>query len=142
MDTAPLQVRAPRGLFPDKSVPRLYYRIVEVASIRHDNSCTADVHIPKTDRFIRFHQHWHPRNLVTDDLKGVLDPSDSAGTRGGLHPETDSARDPVRHKHVLEQPRHLIGGHVDADWRTGLTQMGHEPHVSVCICHVCAGRRL
>lgn len=72
MTTATQQRRSPLGLFPDKPVPRLYDRIVEVLRVRHYCRRTEDAYVHWIRRLIEFHEHRHPRELAEGDVNGFL----------------------------------------------------------------------
>lgn len=57
----------PLGLFPDRSVPRLYDRMVEVPRVRHYSRRTEEASVHWIRRHIEFHQRRHPRQLAERD---------------------------------------------------------------------------
>jgi integrase len=66
MTTATEQRRTPLGLFPDRPVPRLYDRIMEVLRVRHYARRTEEAYLHWIGRFILFHDRRHPRQLGED----------------------------------------------------------------------------
>lgn len=60
--------REPLGLFPDKSAPRLYDRIVQVLRVRHDSRRTEEAYLHGMRRYIEFYDHQHPRRLAEGDV--------------------------------------------------------------------------
>uniref|UniRef100_A0A7C4QPM0 Integrase SAM-like N-terminal domain-containing protein n=1 Tax=Schlesneria paludicola TaxID=360056 RepID=A0A7C4QPM0_9PLAN len=88
--------RVPLGLFPDKSAPRLYDRIVAVPRVRHDSRRTEEAYLHWIRRFILFHDRRHPRQLVESALP--LTPLDehplNRGGRGVRSPADVLARRP------------------------------------------------
>uniref|UniRef100_A0A7C4LL18 Integrase SAM-like N-terminal domain-containing protein n=1 Tax=Schlesneria paludicola TaxID=360056 RepID=A0A7C4LL18_9PLAN len=74
--------RVPLGLFPDKSAPRLYDRIVAVLRVRHDSRRTEEAYPHWIRRFILFHDRRHPRQLAESALPVTL-LAEHARNRGG-----------------------------------------------------------
>ncbi len=64
--------RSPLGLFPDKPVPRLNDRMIEVLRFHHDSRRTEQAYVHWTGRYIEFHQHRHPRELAEGDVNQFL----------------------------------------------------------------------
>jgi hypothetical protein len=64
--------RPPLGLFPGKSAPRLYDRLVEVLRTRHYSRRTEEAHLHSIRRFLLFHNGTHPRELAENDVNGFL----------------------------------------------------------------------
>jgi hypothetical protein len=64
----------PLGLFPDRSAPRLYDRMVEVLRVRHYNRRTEEVYEYWLRRFTQFQDCQHPRQLAEGDVNLILSP--------------------------------------------------------------------
>ena len=64
VNTTTQQCRSPLGLFPDKPMPRLYDRMVEVLRDRHYSRRTEDTYVYWTRGYIEFHDRHHPRELA------------------------------------------------------------------------------
>ncbi len=114
MTTTIQQRRAPLGFFPDKPVPRLYDRIVEVLRVRHYSRRTEDAYVHWIRRYIEFHQHQHPRELAEDDVNRFLT---SLAVKEHVAASTQNqALSAILflYEHVLEQPLDRIEGVVRA----------------------------
>jgi integron integrase len=72
MSIAAQQRRSALGLFPDRSAPRLYDRIIEVLRVRHYARRTEEAYLHWIGRFILFHDRRHPRQLAEDDVNRFL----------------------------------------------------------------------
>jgi len=72
MSTATGQRRLPLGWFPDRPVPRLYDRIIEVLRVRHYARRTEEAYLHWIGRFILFHDRRRPRQLGEDDVNRFL----------------------------------------------------------------------
>ncbi len=72
MTTSFPQRHSPLGLSPDKPVPRLYDRLVEVLRVRHYSRRTEDAYVHWIRRYIEFHDRQHPRELAEDDVNRFL----------------------------------------------------------------------
>jgi hypothetical protein len=66
------QRRSPLGLFPDQPTPRLYDCIVEILRVHHYSTRTEQAYVHWIRRYIEFHDHQHPRQLVEDDVNRFL----------------------------------------------------------------------
>ena len=66
------QRRSSLGLFPDKPVPRLYDRMIEVLRVHHHSRRTEQAYIHCVRRYIAFHHRRHPRELAEDDVDRFL----------------------------------------------------------------------
>lgn len=72
MSTATRQRRTPLGLFPDRPIPRLYDRIVEVLRVRHYSRRTAEAYVHWIRRYIEFYNHQDLRQLGEPDVNRFL----------------------------------------------------------------------
>lgn len=72
MTTATEQRRTPLGLFPDRPVPRLYDRIIEVLGVRHYARRTEEAYLHWIGRFVLFHDRRYSRQLGEDDVNRFL----------------------------------------------------------------------
>jgi integrase len=114
MTTSIQNRREPLGLFPDKSAPRLYDRIVAVLRVRHYSQRTEEAYLHWIRRFIEFHGHQHPRQLAEDDANRFL-------THLAVKEHVSAATQNQAlsailflYEHVLEQPLDRIEGVVRA----------------------------
>ena len=114
MDTATLHRRAPLGLFPDKSAPRLYDRIVEVLRVRHHSRRTEEAYLHWIRRYIEFHARRHPRQLAEGDVNRFL--THLAVKEHVAASTQNQALSAILflYEHVLQQPLDRIEGVVRA----------------------------
>jgi len=101
-------------LFPDKSAPRLYDRIVEVLRVRHYSRRTEEGYLHWIRRYIDFHARRHPRQLAEGDVNRFL--THLAVKEHVAASTQNQALSAVLFldEHVLEQPLDRIEGVVRA----------------------------
>jgi integron integrase len=102
------------GLFPDKSAPRLYDRIVEVMRVRHYSRRTEEAYLHWIRRYIEFHARRHPRQLAEGDVNRFL--THLAVKEHVAASTQNQALSAILflYEHVLEQPLDRIEGVVRA----------------------------
>jgi integron integrase len=64
--------RPPLRLFPDRRSPRLYDRVVEALRVRHYSRRTEQAYVQWIRRYLEFHEHRHPRQLVEREVNAFL----------------------------------------------------------------------
>jgi integrase len=72
MSAATGQHRIPPGLFPDRPIPRLYDRIIEILRVRHYSHPTEEAYLHWIERFILFRDRPQPRQLAEGDVNRFL----------------------------------------------------------------------
>jgi len=108
------QRRSPLGLFPDRPMPRLYDRIIEVLRVRHYSRRTEEAYLHWIRRYIEFHAHQHPRKLAEGDVNRFL--THLAVQEHVAASTQNQALSAILflYEHVLEQPLDRIEGVVRA----------------------------
>jgi integron integrase len=72
MAHAAVQSSAPLGLFPDRPLPRLYDRVIEVLRVHHYSRRTEKAYVHWIRRYLEFHGKQHPRCLREVDINRFL----------------------------------------------------------------------
>lgn len=114
MNPATEQVRSPLGLFPGQATPRLYDSIVQALRVRHYSRRTEEAYMHWIGRFIRFHQHRHPRQLAESDVNHFL--THLAVKEDAAASTQNQALSAILflYEHVLKQPLDRLQGVVRA----------------------------
>jgi integron integrase len=108
------QLTEPLGLFPGKTTPRLYDRIIEVLRVHHYSLRTERAYVGWIRRFILFHRPHHPRELAEADTNRFLTHLAVEGHVSASTQNQALAAVLFLYDKVLEQPLDRIEGVVRA----------------------------
>jgi integron integrase len=114
------QVRSPLGLFPGLATARLYDCVVQALRVPHYSRRTEEAYLHWIGRFVRFHEHQHPRQLAEGDLNRFLTHLAVKEHVSGSTQNQALSAILFLYEHVLEQPLHRIEGVVRARRRKRL----------------------